>query len=250
MPACVFIRSFKPSVQRLMGAGMLFAALAAPFGCDAGGRAGPRKALAGPAKSETPSPGRIARLTPMETIRLLRDYRDRGQYSKIEPFIASTQRTAVIAQFRAVERLIAATRLLQNRVKEHLGTAAGQSFARYAQVGNIIGVFSRDVTLLNEQVDGHRARVTFQVADRLPLDSVSMTRERDRWVVNAEPIDGVPEQLLKLAFMLERFAERVVSERLTQDELHREIDLRQSGVMRRLRKLVSQASSAHDSDAS
>lgn len=219
---------------------------AATVGCDADGGSTPRTAHAGqPAQEDASSaPRAVAGLSPMETILRLRAFRERGRYSRIERFLLPEQRTAVLSQLRAVDRLIATARLLQRRVRTHLGTGAAQSFAHYAQVGNIIGVFSDDVTLLDEHVDGASARVTFQVAGRLPLGTVSMTRDRDRWLLNADPIDGVPEQLLKLAGMLERLADRVVEEGLSAETLHREIALRQSGILRRLEKLVADAEDA------
>ncbi len=220
-------------------------AVGAISGCDERTRPTPRSADANPINSDAPVEERVADLTPIETVHRIRQLRDRGQYSQVEPFLPPRHRSAVTAQFRAVDRLIAAARLLQSRVRENMGIAAAQSFARYAQVGNIIGVFSRDATILDQQVDGGESRVTFQIADRLPLCSARMTREGERWVLHTDPIDGVPEQLLKLALMLERFAQRVAAGEFTHDQLHREIELRQSSIMRRLGKLVSQA----DADA-
>ncbi len=226
---------------------LLIATAALVAGCDDQPSPVPRRARAGqptPQPTGTAESG-IADLSPIETIHLLRDYRASGRYSKIEPFLLPEQRSLVIAHLRAVDRLVVATRLLRNRVREQMGTAAAQSFARYAQVGNIVGVFSTDAELLDEHLHQDRARVSFQIDDRIPLESVEMIRNTDRWVLVADPVPGVPEQLIRLAFLLERMADRAAQGNITSDELHHDIALRQSPIMRRLKKLISQAAATH-----
>lgn len=178
--------------------------------------------------------------TPLQTIEVLRAWRSRGEFSKIEDFCLPDQRAAVIAQLRAVDRLVAAGRALQNRVREHMGLAASQTFAPYSQLENISGVFSTDVELLAEHIDVDRADVTFQVAGRIPTESVSMVRRGDRWMIVADPISGVPEELLRLTSLLQRMTDLVTGDKgITADELRHEIAVRQSPILRRLNALIS-----------
>ncbi len=219
------------------------AIVAAPAlcGCDPDTRSTPSRAHAGqPASTaaETPRPGG---LTPMQTIEYLRDMRIQGRYSRIEPFLPPEQCAVVIAQIRAVDRLIVAGSLLQNRAREHMGTGAAQSFDRYAQLANIAGVFSNDVAVIGQLIDGDRAQVSYSVAGRLPLKSVELLRRKGRWVMQCVAIEGVPELLIKLAFLLERMSELIVERHMTAAQLHREIELRQSTILRQMRKLITAA---------
>lgn len=214
-----------------------------PLGCDAEHRPTPsrtdaRQPLPQP---DLPTAGSAPdNLGPTETVERLRDYRFTGRYSLIEPFLLPEQRSAVIAQIRAVDRLHAAAKMLRRRVRHRLGMAAAQEFD-FRQVANLLGVFSPDVTLLTERIDVDRATVSFQVADRIPLDAAEMLRRENHWVLVSDPIDGVPDELLKLALLLERIADQVNGNDLTVDELRREIKLRQAPILRRLKKLVTSA---------
>ena len=147
-------------------------------------------------------------LGPMETLRLLRRIQPAGDLAGIEPFLLADQRELVIAQIRAVDRLIDATALLRTRLEKRFGLGAAQDFD-YGQVANILGVLSRDVTLLAETIQDERARVTFQVADRVPLEAVEMVRRGDRWLLVVDPIAGVPEEIEKLAAVIAEVADGV-----------------------------------------
>lgn len=188
------------------------------------------------ARAATPT-AHPSTLGPMETLRLLRRHRPAGDLSGIEPFLLADQRELVIAQIRAVDRLIDATVVLRTHLEERFGLGTAQDFD-YGQVGNILGVLSRDVTLLAETVQDGRARVTFQVADRVPLESVEMVRRDDRWLLVVDPIAGVPEEIEKLAAVIAEVADRVGDGTYVATDLRREIDRRQAPILRRLAELV------------
>ncbi len=184
-------------------------------------------------------------LSPMATILCLRELRSAGRYSAIERHLRPGQRVAVMTQLRAGDRLVATARLLRRRVEERFGLAAAQEFD-YRAAGNVLGVFSNDVTLVSEQITADRARVTFQVASRLPLESVDLVRSENRWVLVADPIDGVPEQLYELADLLERLADAVQRDQITLPELRSQLALRQRPILRRIQELVKAADPASD----
>jgi hypothetical protein len=181
--------------------------------------------------------------SPMATILRLREWRSTGRYSAIERHLRPGQRVAVMTQLRAGDRLVATARLLRRRVEERFGLAAAQEFD-YRAAGNVLGVFSNDVTLVSEHIAGDRARVTFQVGGRLPLASVDLVRSENRWFLVADPIDGVPEQLYELGDLLESLADAVQRDQLTLPELRRQLALRQRPILRRIQELVKAAAPA------
>lgn len=197
--------------------------------CDSNSR--PQRARAA-ASSAHP-----ATLGPMETLRLLRLHRAAGDHAGMSPFLLADQRDAVIAQIRAVDRLVDATALLRLRVEERFGLGVAQDFD-YGQAANILGVLSRDVTLLTETVQGESARVTYQVADRVPLEVAELVRRDDRWVLVADPIEGMPEEIAKLADVIADVAGGVRARAQTAIEVRREIDRRQAPILRRLGELT------------
>ncbi len=215
-------------------------ALLIPACGDSDHRSVPRSASADP-PIEKVAPPTLADMGPLETIEVLREYRARGLYSRIEECLPPEQSATVIAQIRSVDRLAASVSLLQDRVRERFGQSIAQKYSRYARVADIAGVFSGDATLLSAQIDGNRAQITYQVGGRLPLEIAEMVRKKNRWILLADPIEGIPEQLLKLAFLLERMAERVAQGDFTPEQLDRELTLRQSTIMRRLEKIVAGA---------
>lgn len=198
----------------------------------------PRRAAAGDIETPVVQPRPP---DPIETIELVRSYRAEGRYSKVEPFLLPVERTLVIAQLRAVDRLLSAGKLFRTRVEEKFGPLAAEPYRSYDQIGNVVGVLSADVTLVTQRVSDERATVTFRVADRLPLKDQVLVRRDDSWTLVIEPIAGVPEQILELSFLIERMTERVGAGELSAEALQDEITLRQSAILRRLSKLTAAA---------
>lgn len=213
------------------------------FGCKQ--QAAPTQARAPGAEADTEvvPASRLSDLSPMGTVELLRTYREKRLYREIEPFVLLEQRATVIAQLRAVDRLVLTSGLLQQRIKKHLGLAVAQEF-RYDQVANIVGIFSRNVTLLTQRINGDRATITYQVAAQLPIETAKFVRRNNRWVLLADPIPGVPEQILKLADLMERMARRIERKPLTAEELRHDLRLRQTPILRRIQRLITEAQAA------
>ena len=76
-----------------------------------------------------------------------------------------------------------------------------------------------------------------------------MVRRQQRWILVADPIEGVPEELLKLAFLLEHIADELASSQWTVQQLRREIDLRQAPILRRLNKLATRSAAPSPADS-
>ena len=204
--------------------------------CD---RPMPQQAHAGLNETTDPGASIPQHLDPMRTVEHLQHMRKQGRYSLIEPFLAKSQRAIVIAQIRAVDRLVVAGAQLRNRVREHMGVSVARSFDSYSQLGNIVGVFSEDVSVVGQRVDGDRAEIRYSVAGRLPLKTIDLLRREGLWTMQTDSVEGVPELLLKLAFLLERMSDLILERPMTAAQLHHEIDLRQSAIMRRLRNLIA-----------
>ena len=188
------------------------------------------------ARAATPT-AHPSTLGPIETLRLMRRHRLAGDHVGIEPFLLADQRDLVIAQMRAVDRLIDATAVLRTGLEERFGLGAAQEFD-YGQVANILGVLSRDVTLLTETVQDGRASVTFQVANRVPLESAEMVRRDDRWLLAVDPIEGVPAEIEKLAAVIAEVADGVRDGTYVARDLRRDIDRRQAPILHRLAELI------------
>lgn len=148
------------------------------------------------------------------------------------------QRFAVVELVQAVDRLAWANEALQAAVTEHIGRASASTFDR-SQVANIIGVFSKDVEVIAERVEGDKAVVTIQVGRKVPLDEVDLTRHEGRWLIQTDtPIPGVAAELRKLADVFIDATRRLEKERLTAAQLTQELEAREAAIGRRLATLT------------
>ncbi len=224
----------RPHHVSLILTGVAFAWLS---GCAPDESAAPPKASA----AQSPQPIDLSRASPTETIDQLRRWHLEGRFSLIEAHLLPEERASVIEHLRAVDRLTAAARRLQQSVRKKLGLTAALTYSQYTQVGNIAGVFSTEVTLLGERAHDDQATVSYQIADRLPLESVKLMHRDRLWVLSIEPVAGVTKQLLQLAQMLERMADRVDTEEWTAETLRAEIELRQTSILRKLDELTAAA---------
>ncbi len=179
-------------------------------------------------------------LSPMETVRRVREYRLSGRLGLLEADLIPEQRTSVVGLIQSVDRLLWANGVLQAAVTSHLGPATARAFDR-TEAANAIGVFSRDVDLLDERVEGDRAVVTVQVAGRVPLEEVNLVRRDDRWLIQTDPpIPGVAEALNNLAQVLVDTARLLDDGNMSAGELQRELALREASIGRRLDNLMSE----------
>ena len=129
---------------------------------------------------------------------------------------------------------------MQASITKRLGRASARAFDR-SQAANVIGVFSRDVEVLDARVQGDNAVVTIQVADRLPLEEVELVRRDGKWIIRTDPpIAGLAGELRKLADVLVAVARMVDDREMTAAQIKRELDLRQAPIGRRLAVLMDE----------
>ena len=119
-------------------------------------------------------------------------------------------------------------------------TLVGCTFDR-SGVANAIGVFSRDVDLIDERIDGDRATVAIQVDGRVPLDEVTLVQEGDHWLIQTDPpIPGLAKELRNLAQVLIDTARMLDDRKMSLDELRRELTAREAAIGRRIKILTGE----------
>lgn len=172
--------------------------------------------------------------TPLQTVLAVHKYRAEGRLGMIESHLVVEQRPYVLELLHAVDRLVAANQALGDAITRRLGRLTAEAFD-YSQVANLVGVFSRDVDVLDEKIVGDAAVVTVQIAKRVPLDSVHLVRSGGRWLIRTDtPIPGLAVELGRLADVLSAVVCRVADGRLTAEQLRRELDAQSADVRRRI----------------
>ncbi len=148
------------------------------------------------------------------------------------------QRPAVIELLQTVDRLTAAERSLRDAVAFKFGRASASAFD-HSEVANVVGVFSRDVEILGERIDGDHAVVTVQVGGRVPLDQVNLALVDGEWRIRTDaPIPGLAGELNRLADVFSSLTRRATEGTATLEELRRELDSRAAEVFRRIQVLT------------
>lgn len=191
-----------------------------------------------PAGDALASPPVGEELSPAETIRLVHKHRRSGRLSALAPHLLPEQRPHIVELIQAVDRLRWADQVLQESVARRLGESTARALDR-SQLGNIIAVFSWDVAVVGEAIEGDRATVSVQIADRLPLERVEMIRRDGRWIIVTDPpIRAIAGELRKLAEALVAVARRVDETEWTLAQIERELDASQAPISRRLSSIL------------
>lgn len=162
-----------------------------------------------------------------------------GRYNDMAELLLPEQREPVLAIVRAVDELIAAEFAFREAVKRRLGEGSASYFARRDQVANILGPLSRDVVVLAEVVEGDSATVSFQVAKRVPVETVEVVRRDGVWYVKTDkPIEGLADALRDLANATRRVSSELEQRNWSRQQIARELDLRHAEVLKRIAELT------------
>lgn len=179
--------------------------------------------------------------SPAETARAVHQYRVSGQLKRMEPYLLPEQRPHVIELLQAVDQLIAAQQVLRVAVGKHMGPATAEVFDE-VETANMLGLFSKDVSILEERITGATAVVTIQVAGRVPLEQVRFIRHDERWVlVEDAPIVGLAREIRNLADVHIAVARRLEDRPMTVAQLQQELAMRRAPIQRRLAELYQRA---------
>ncbi|MFH1264452.1 MAG: hypothetical protein ABIK89_01905 [Planctomycetota bacterium] len=156
----------------------------------------------------------------------------------LRPYLLPEQQSGIIELIQSTDRLVWANAVLQTALVKQFGRAAARAFDR-SGVANAIGVFSRDVGLIDERIDGARATVAIQVDGRVPLDEVMLVREGDRWLIQTDPpIPGLAKELRNLAQALIATAQMLDDRKMSIEELRRELTAREAAIGRRIEAMT------------
>jgi len=177
-------------------------------------------------------------VSPLDTVRRVHDYRVGGNLAQIEAHLLPEQRPFVLELLLAVDQFLAADQALRASATRNIGPASAMAFDR-SDVADMLGVFSHHLSALDETIDGDRAVVTIQVADRVPLQSVNLVRRADVWLIETDPpIPGAAREIRAMAAVLTEAAQSLAQKPITAAELQAEIQSRQAAVARRLASLA------------
>lgn len=183
-------------------------------------------------------------ISPAATVRLVNQHRRDGRLAALGPLLLPQQRPHIIELIQSVDRLRWANQVLTESVAKRVGESTAKAFDR-AELANIIGVFSWDVAVIDETIEGDRATVSFQIGDRLPLERVQLLRQQGGWVIQTDPpIPQIAGELLKLAEVMSTVARQVDKGGMTVAQIRRELEALQAPVMRRLSTLLSDRTAA------
>jgi len=175
--------------------------------------------------------------SPSQTLLRARELRQRNAYGELGRYLIPEQRSAVVRHLQAVDRLVVAHESLNQLIAERIGIGSATLIDPTA-LGNIAGVFSADVEIVDENVQGDRAVVTISVAGRLPLENVSLTRVNGQWLLGTDPpVPDLSAQIHKLADAADRVAQVLRSRPMTSQEVRHELELRQTPILKRIQEL-------------
>ncbi|MFQ5462758.1 MAG: hypothetical protein ACE5E5_09040 [Phycisphaerae bacterium] len=176
--------------------------------------------------------------SPMALVRRAHKLRRADRLDALEAVIDPKQARHVVALLSSLDRLEQADRTLGRAVKKAFGSAVAREFDHRALV-NAAGVFSRDVALIGQHIDGNHATVTYQVAGRLPLDEMALVRSGGSWRIQTDdPIPEVVREIERLAEALTAVARLVGSRKMTVAQLRTELHVHEAPIGRRLADLT------------
>ncbi|UCF32388.1 MAG: hypothetical protein JSV78_08625 [Phycisphaerales bacterium] len=199
----------------------------------------PRRPAGGAAAIPTPPPQPDpSELSPLETAKRVHQLRLAGDFAVLERHLVPEQRSQNIELIQSVDQLVVACEVLEQAVRERFGNVMAEAFADPG-IANIIGVFSSDVEMIAEEVEGDRAVVSVQVAGRLPLEQIELAPSPEGWQIRTDPpVEGVAAELRGLADAMNDAARRIRADDMTPEEFQRTLSLRWSQVQRRITALT------------
>lgn len=197
-----------------------------------------------PAPQAAPASTRAdtATLTPRQTVKEIRRLRHRAAFVEMADHLVPEQREATVDYLLAVDRVVASHTRLSRTLSERVGAGAAASI-RPGPLANIAGVFSADVEIVDvaESENGDDAVVTYCVNGQVPLETVTLVRGDDRWLLRPAPIDPeVTVQLRKLAEAADKVRVLVQSRNMTTEQVHQELGLRQTPILTRIAELTTE----------
>ncbi len=172
------------------------------------------------------------------TFDALRDAYARAAYLRLWPMIEKGSREEVVGVLLALDELLAANAAALDAIESSCAECDPAAFDWGARLENNLGVFSKEVEYVGEQVGGERGAITIQVAGRLPLEQVTFARREGRWVyVPDASSSGLIPVLRDAAHGLDRIALVLRKRSVTPSEVVEEYAIRVSPKLDRIAEL-------------
>jgi hypothetical protein len=175
-----------------------------------------------PQSEDTATQKPAATPDPVATLDALRRCHQSRQYRQLEPLVVADRRNELVEALMGVDQLLAANRRLKELVAERIGTET-VPWWDLSLIENGLGPFSRDIDVVASRVDELHARVTIQVAKRVPLLHIEFAREPAgswRYIPDA-PISGMGQRLRELARSLDSLADQIRNNGVTPEQFER-----------------------------
>lgn len=173
-----------------------------------------------------PDEGDPSWLEPSAAIAQWRQWRDRRQYRLLRPHIEPANRAVFLDTLVAADLVLVANEEACEAIADVLGKHRIEMWD-LSSLGGDLGLFSHDLQIVQVDCDGHRATVTFQVGERLPLETAQLRLEPRGWVYLPGPGPyELPGLLRDLAVTLSEVAEMVRRERPDAARINQEYRLR------------------------
>ena len=163
---------------------------------------------------------------PAQVVSVWRKWRDQRRYRLLEACIEPAHRAAFIDTMLAVDLVLTADQEARQAIAEVLGEHRTESWDLSA-LGNNLGIFSNEINIISVERDGDRATLTFQVGDRLPLETAQLRAGPKGWLYapGPGPIELAP-RFRSLAMALSEVAELIRRDRPTAACSNQEFRLR------------------------
>lgn len=141
---------------------------------------------------------------PRETIYQLIVAHDQRDYARLERLVIAPRRQVLVQTLRAADDFLAAEQRLRDAVRQDFGRDFAETidlsgFARH------LGVFSTNVKLLDQIVQGQTATVSYLVDGVPPARRATLRREGGRWLYDpGEGFDpALPATFARMAAVLD-----------------------------------------------
>jgi hypothetical protein len=158
--------------------------------------------------------------TPLQVVEQLIAARQSGTYQPLNDLIVPEQVHEVVRTLVAVDEFLMENDALCAYVRERFTLGLSQSIdqSRWAKQ---LGVFSKYVEVLEQQVDGLHATVSYKVDGQLPVGRAELVRIDGRWRYDAGPgyDPQLPAAFQRMAQGLRLVLDDLKSGRLAEDTI-------------------------------
>jgi hypothetical protein len=163
---------------------------------------------------------------PSVAIAQWRQWRDKKQYRLLRPHIDQDERAVFLDTLVGADLVLDANHEVCQAIADVLGEHRVELWD-LSSLGGDLGLFSSDLKIIQVERNGNEATVTFQVGERLPLETAHLRLGPQGWVYfpGTGPYE-LPSMLRDLAMALSDIAEMVRRDRPDVARIDQEYRLR------------------------